>query len=138
RLACHQSGGPGTQKILRMHELTNPWQHWFYPERPATLQILTEFQNAHGSEDYAGVPMPNVYNTRPFVMMNMAMQNGFAQQPNAFNSTQIANELAASGTSPTWAQLYANSVAGTAIPISYFTNPSDPVKLAAATTAYQQ
>jgi len=28
-LHCHQTQGPGTQKILRMQELQNPWTHFF-------------------------------------------------------------------------------------------------------------
>lgn len=137
-LACHQPGGPSTPKMLRMQELQNPWGHWFYPERPATLQIVQDFQAAHAGEAYAGIPYGNIYNTRPFQMMFMVQNNGFANQPNAFPTLQINSELAASGTSPTWAALYANSVAGTAIPVPYYTNPFDPTKLQAATTAYRQ
>jgi hypothetical protein len=32
-----------------MQELPNPWLRWF-TERPATLQLVQEFQAAHGSE----------------------------------------------------------------------------------------
>ena len=138
-LACHQPKGPGTPKILRMQELANPWGHWFYPERPATLQLVQDFQAAHGAEDYAGIPYQNIYNTRPFVLMQIAMNNGFAAQPNAFPTLQINNELAASGASSTWAALYQKAVAGQAIPVPYYTSPAtDPTKIAAATTAYQQ
>ncbi len=138
-LACHQPGGPGTPKILRMQELTNPWAHWFYPERPATLTLVQDFQAAHGAEDYAGIPYQNIINTRPFVLMQLAQNNGFATQPNAFPTLQINNELVANGTSATWSSLYANSVSGTAIPVPYFTTPhTDPTKVQAAITAYQQ
>jgi len=137
-LACHQPAGPSASKILRMQELPNPWGHWFYPERPATLQIVQDFQAAHANESYAGIPYVNVYNTRPFQMMFMVQNNGFATQPNLFNTLQINNELAAGGTSATWQQLYANSVAGLDIPTPYFTNPFDPTKMQAAITAYTQ
>ena len=137
-LSCHQPNGPSSKKILRMQELQNPWGHWFYPERPATLQIVQDFQAAHANDAYAGIPYVNVYNTRPFQMMFMVSNNGFATQPNAFDTLQINNELAANGTSPTWDAVYANAVAGTAIPVPYYTNPFDPTKLAAATTAYHQ
>jgi hypothetical protein len=137
-LACHQPGGPSSHKMLRMQELQNPWGHWFYPERPATLQIVQDFQGAHANEAYAGIPYMNVYNTRPFQMMFMVQNNGFANQPNQFNTLQINSELAASGTSATWDAVYANAVGGTAIPVPYYTNPFDATKLQAATTAYNQ
>jgi hypothetical protein len=138
-LACHQPGGPSSPKILRMQELANPWGHWFYPERPATLQLVRDFQAAHPNEDYAGIPYANIYNTRPFVLMQLAMNNGFATQPNAFPTLQINNELATSGSSQTWAALYQQAVAGTAIPVPYYTSPhTDPVKIQTAIAAYQQ
>jgi hypothetical protein len=137
-LNCHQPGGPSTAKLLRMQEITNPWGHWFYPERPATLQIVQAFQAAHANEDYAGIPYGNIYNTRPFNLMEIVQNNGFATQPNAFPSLQINTELAASGTSATWNQIYASSVAGLDIPVPYYANPFDPTKLQAAIGAYQQ
>jgi hypothetical protein len=135
-LACHQSGGTSTPKMLRMQELINPWGHWFYPERPQTLAIVQAFQAAHPTESYAGVPYQNVMATRPFVLMQLAQNNGFATQPNAFDTLTINNEIAASGSSATWNALYANAVAGNAIPPPYYTNTFDPTKLQAATTAY--
>ncbi len=137
-LNCHQPDGPSTKKILRMQELANPWAHWFYPERPATLQIVQDFLAAHGSERYAGIPSALVMPSRPFALMTLVQNNGFATQPNAFNSLQINNELAASGSSATWAALYARAVAGQEIPPPYFTNPFDPAQEQAAIAAHQQ
>jgi hypothetical protein len=137
-LACHQAAGPTTKKILRMQELQNPWGHWFYPERPQTLQIVQAFQAAHGTESYAGIPAQNVMATRPAGLMQLLQNNGFATQPNAFDTLQINNEIAASGASSTWAQLYAKSVSGAEIPVPYYTNPYDAAKLQAMTAAYQQ
>jgi hypothetical protein len=137
-LACHQAGGPTTNKILRMQELQNPWGHWFYPERPQTLQIVQDFQAAHGAESYAGIPSQNVMATRPAGLMQLIQNNGFATQPNAFDTLQINSEIAASGASQTWSQLYAKSVTGLAIPVPYYTNPYDASKLQAMTAAYQQ
>jgi hypothetical protein len=137
-LNCHQPGGPSTRKILRMQELANPWAHWFYPERPATLQIVQDFLAAHGGESYAGIPSALVMPSRPFALMALAQNNGFGTQPNAFDSLQIGNELAASGASATWAGLYARAVAGQEIPPPYFTNPFDPGKQQAAIAAHQQ
>jgi hypothetical protein len=136
-LNCHQSAGPGSKKILRMQELQNPWGHWFYPERPATLQIVQDFQASHPNENYAGIPYQSVYGTRPIALQSLATNNGFATQPNQFDTLTINNELAANGASATWAQLYANAVAGKAIPPPYFTNPYDRTKQTAAIQAYK-
>lgn len=135
---CHQPGGPSTKKILRMQELANPWSHWFYPERPATLQIVQDFLAAHGGESYAGIPSALVMPSRPSALMTLAQNNGFGAQPNAFDSLQINNELAASGASATWAGLYAKAVAGQDIPPPYYTNPFDPTKEQAAVAAHHQ
>lgn len=138
-LNCHQANGPGTKKILRMQEILNPWGHWFYPERPETLLIVQAFQTAHPAENYAGIPYQNVMPSRPFSLMQLLQNNGFATQPNAFDTLTINNERAASGgSSQTWAQIYAKSLAGLEIPVPYYTNSFDPVKLSAMTTAYQQ
>jgi hypothetical protein len=137
-LNCHQPTGPSGKKILRMQELANPWSHWFYPERPATLQIVEDFLAAHGSESYAGIPSAQVMPSRPFALMLLAINNGFASQPNAFDSLKINNELAATGSSATWAGLYAQAVAGQEIPPPYFTNAYDPIKEQAAIAAHQQ
>jgi hypothetical protein len=135
---CHQAGGPSTRKILRMQELQNPWAHWFYPERPETLAIVQAFQGAHGSESYAGVPPDRVMPSRPAALTQLVQNNGFGTQPNVFDTTKINSELAASGASPTWAQLYARTVAGLEIPVPYYTNAFDPAKLQAMIAAYQQ
>jgi len=137
-LNCHQAGGPGTKKILRMQELLNPWGHWFYPERPETLKIVQAFQAAHPTESYAGIPAQNILPSRPFSLMQLLQNNGFGTQPNGFDTLTINNELAAGGASATWAQLYAKSVAGLEIPVPYYTNPYDTTKLQALTAAYQQ
>jgi hypothetical protein len=137
-LNCHQANGPSTKKILRMQELANPWAHWFYPERPETLQIVQDFQAAHPTENYAGIPYQNVLPSRPAGLMQLLQNNGFATQPNAFDTLKINGELAAGGASPTWSQLYAKSLAGAEIPVPYYTNATDRTKLQAMTTAYQQ
>ncbi|HEU0030507.1 MAG TPA: hypothetical protein VFQ53_07740 [Kofleriaceae bacterium] len=138
-LACHQEAGPGTKKILRMQELANPWAHWFYEERPANKATIDDFARAHGSEDYAGIPAVNVYPSRPFALETLVRNNGFATQPNLFDTTKIQNELAATGTSATWNALYANTVAGRAIPTPYHSIPhTDATKTASMIQAYQQ
>jgi hypothetical protein len=138
-LNCHQPGGPASQKILRMHELVPPWNHWFYIEPPLEAQINHEFAAAHGTESYAGVPYQNVDPSRPRALQQLLQFNGFGAGLNAdYDSTTIENEVAATGTSATWQRLFAKAVAGQSPPMPYFTNPYDPAKVQALTSAYQQ
>jgi hypothetical protein len=137
-LNCHQSGGPGTPKILRMQELAHPWAHWFYVERPANKATMDSYHAAHGSEDYAGIPNANIDPSRPIALQRLVSNNGFATQPNVFDSMTIETELA-QGSHATWDAMYAKAVAGLEIPAPYFGTPqTDPAKTAAAITAYQQ
>src|SRR4029077_20277911 len=74
-LQCHQPGGTGTKRILRMQERQSPWTHWFHPQidgggptngapsdavigppGPPTPGLLEEFLAAHPNEDYGGIP----------------------------------------------------------------------------------
>lgn len=137
-LSCHQPGGPGTRKMLRMQELANPWAHWFYIERQANHNTMIDFHTAHGTEDYAGIPASLVDPSRPLALQRLLENNGFAQQPNAFDSLKIQTELM-TGPSATWNALYANAVAGTAIAVPYHGIPqTDPAKTSAMIQAYQQ
>ncbi|TMQ21911.1 MAG: hypothetical protein E6J91_02065 [Deltaproteobacteria bacterium] len=137
-LNCHEPGGPGSKRILRMQELANPWAHWFYPERPDTLQIVQDFLAAHGGESYAGIPSSLVMPSRPAALTQLLQNNGFGTQPNVFDTLKINTELAAGGTSATWTGLYAQALAGQQIPPPYVDNPYDRTKEQAAITAYQQ
>lgn len=141
-LVCHQPAGPGTQKILRMQELVAFWDHWFDAGYPG----LAPFHAAHGTESYAGFPSAELaspgpgilYRSSPAALQNLMLNNGFAQ-PNAFDSPTINDELLATGVSPTWQALYAKAVAGLEIPPPYFAQlQTDPAKVAAMVTAYQQ
>ena len=133
---CHQPAGPGTTKMLRMQEFANPWMHWFYEERPSNKLLLDAFHAVH-TIDYANVPSVNVDAAGPAVLQRLLSNNGFAAQPNAFDTTKIQNETAL-GQSTTWDALYAKSVAGTEIPTPYFAAPHSDAKIAAMTSAYQQ
>jgi hypothetical protein len=137
-LNCHQPGGPSTQKILRMQELANPWAHWFYIEHQPNSDTMNDFHLAHGTEDYAGIPMDRINPSRPISLQRLVSNNGFLAQPNAFDTTKIETEIATSGSSATWDAMYAKTVAGQQIPTPYFTVQTDPAKVAPMITAYQQ
>ena len=145
---CHQPAGPGTAKILRMQERTPDWLHWFYPELEGNRNIIFAFKDAHPqTETYAGIP-PNVMykagepnqwpQSQPAKLQGLVHHNGFNNQPNEFNSTDIVAEVRAQGSSPSWDTLYANTVAGTSILVPYWNDmPTDATKLDQAKTAYR-
>src|SRR5262245_24392356 len=89
RAACHQPGGAGTRKLLRMQELANPWAHWFYVEHMKNQQTMASFHAAHGTEDYAGIPASIVDPSRPVSLQRIVQNNGFATQPNVFDTKLI-------------------------------------------------
>jgi hypothetical protein len=135
--SCHQPGGPNTAKILRMQELANPWEHWFYVEHQPNLGTMQDFHAAHGQEDYAGIPNAIIDPSRPINLQRIVSNNGFISQPNIFDTNTIEGEMA-NGASATWNAMYAKSVAGTEIPTPYFTVQVDSAKVAPMITAYQQ
>jgi hypothetical protein len=136
--SCHQPGGPGTQKIMRMQELNGPWLHWFYEEIPENHAQETAFLAAHQNELYGGVPNALIEPSRPFALHNLIVNNGFGNQPNEFDSMVIRQELMTNGTSPTWNALYDRVVRGLEIAVPYAGVPqTDPAKIAAMTQAYR-
>lgn len=137
---CHQPDGPGTPKILRMQERRAYWSHWLFPETPQAINSETFFLNAHDQESYGGIPWPNLATARQGAPRLEALveHNGFSAQPNEYDSIQIDNEVANNGSSSTWDALYAQTVAGLAIPVPYFEHSvADPAKLSAMDAAYQ-
>ena len=132
---CHQSGGPGTTKILRQQELQNPWGHFFRNNRPNGQVMLADYAAAHGAtETYGGIPGAAITNSDPAQLEGLVENQGFQKQPNEFNTGQLLDK----GESPGWLALYDNSKAGKDIPTPYHENRvSDPTKLATATAAYQ-
>ena len=148
-LHCHQVNGPGTDIILRMQELRNPWTHFFRNNRQGGIALLNDFVAAHGTaEDYAGIPAQLIDASDPAELEDLVRGNGFAQ-PNEFISGRIEDEVSNSspgqpvnndipGISPTWQRLYNNTVLGQAIPVPYHdVKVTDSTKLAALTASYR-
>lgn len=147
-LQCHQTGGPGTQKIMRMQELLNPWTHWFRDNRPGGVALFNDFRAAHGTtEDCASIPAALLNSGDPARLEDLVRGNGFGNQPNVFNSARIEAEVQASspaqpanndvpGTSATWNGIYQVSRAGNAIAVPYHdVKITDSTKLAAMTAS---
>jgi hypothetical protein len=140
-LQCHQPDGPSGVAMLRMQELKQPWSHWFYDDDfKVNLPHIQSFRAAHGNTPYGGVPQSMLSTgPSPEALQRLVENNGFANQPNRFESAAIRNELSANGTSPTWDAIYANTVAGAGIAVPYFGVPhTDAAKVAAAVAAYRE
>jgi hypothetical protein len=151
---CHQPDGPTSRKILRMQERRAPWTHWFRNNKnePGGETLLADFQAAHGAnEDYAGIPASLLSTPRsdPLILEALIDNNTLSPQPNEFRTGRIEQEVQQSapqqpdlnmpaGQSPTWQQVYANSVSGLDIPVPYHdVKITDPQKLAAMQSAYR-
>ena len=147
---CHQPGGTGTPKFLRMQERQNPWTHFMRNNRPGGQALLADFHAAHGTtEDYAGIPAAMIDKSDPAKLEALVENNGFAVQPNEFKTSLIEAEVVKTsaaqpvdnstpGVSATWQGLYAKFVTGEVIALPYHdVKVSDKTKLATMTTAYK-
>lgn len=115
---CHKP--TGTQPMLRMQELRNPWTHWFRDNTDGA-QLIADYYAAHPtSETYAGIPGAMIGASNPAKLENLVRGNGFGTQPNEFQTGTIRNELIQNnGVSATWNRLNAEVIAGRMIPIPY-------------------
>jgi hypothetical protein len=136
---CHQPGGPGTPKILRMQELERPWQHWMYNDSTGITALRADFHAAHGTtEPYAGIPAGALDHGDVQQLEGFVENNGFQAQPNEFQGVKILAELTATpGSSATWQGLYQGSEGGQFIPVPYYDfRATDPTKVQALATQY--
>lgn len=145
---CHQPEGPGTPKLLRMHELEPPWTHWFDRQSRGGRALFDDFAAAHGDEPFAGMTGSRIADARAGLAAAFVRTAGYASQPLEFPSATIENEVEASapgqpadnrvsGTSATWQSLYDAAQRGEAIPVPYHdVKLTDPDKLARMQDAY--
>jgi YVTN family beta-propeller protein len=143
--SCHQLGGPGTKRILRMQELASPWMHWFpqrFVQRTDSDRVLgAQFVDAHRDDtQYGGVPVETIANALDdgsgAQLEALVRAEGFGAQPNPFDA-QIAAEMKG-GASPTWEARFQTHLAGGAIAVPYpRIDVTDEAKRAAAVRAYQ-
>ncbi len=142
-LVCHQPGGPGTPKMLRMHERRTPWTHFFRLDRPGGEQMIADFRLAHDrGEAYGGVPGRLITASEPARLEGLVENEGFREQPNEFPAFTIDQEVSRYGVrpeqSPAWAKAFAKSLAGSALAIPYpEARASDPTRLREAAAAYR-
>jgi len=147
---CHQPGGPNTKPMLRMQEIKDPWTHWFKNDTAGGVALFKDFLRAHGDkEDYGGVPATFMQDADGRAMEDFIEGQGFALQPNSFDTKTIENEVIASassqpdlnsppGTSSTWQGLYDAAFRGEFIPPPYHdVKVTDPAKLQFASDSYR-
>ena len=144
-LSCHQPGGAGTKRILRMQELDSPWMHWFpqrFVQRTDSDRALgAQFADAHGDDkQYGGIPIATITNALDegsgAQLEALVRAEGFGEQPNPFDA-QIATEMK-TGASPTWQARFDAHLDGDAIAVPYpRIDVTDEAKRTAAVRSYQ-
>ncbi|HEY1817326.1 MAG TPA: hypothetical protein VGG74_33500 [Kofleriaceae bacterium] len=151
---CHIGAGRdnptnGDPMILRMQELEAPHTHWFSAATTGGVALLQDFHAAHGTdEDYGPIPAALIDKSDPDQMAAFITAAGFGDQPNAFPSAEIEQQVAAAaplqpqvnmpmGASASWTSIYQAAASGSAIAAPYHdVKVTDPDKLAAMTAAY--
>ena len=149
---CHIGSGKDSDPLmLRMQELEAPHTHWFSTATTGGQALLADFHAAHGTaEDYGPIPASLIDHSDPDQMAAFIKAAGFANQPNAFRSDVVEQEVMASapkqpwanmpiGWSATWQGSFAEATAGKYIPMPYHdVKVTDPDKLAHMTEVYQR
>jgi hypothetical protein len=145
---CHQPGGPGTSKLLRMQEIETPWTHWFDDQTQGGRALLADFIAMHGDEVYAAVPAGQITQARAGLMAAFVRIAGSTRQPNEFQSAKVETEVELSapgqptdnqarGQSKTWQAGYASALRAESIPTPYHdVKVTDPAKLSRVQRAY--
>ncbi len=144
-LSCHQPGGYGTPKILRMQELESPWLHWFpqrFVQRTSSDRELTSlFLEAHAvDEAYAGILIETIENAvdegSGAQLEALLVAEGQAAQPNVFDP-RIEAEARDGSPSAAWEALFATTLAGDAISVPYpQADVTDATRRGAAVQSY--
>ena len=143
-LSCHQPGGAGTKRILRMQELESPWLHWF-PQRlgqrtESDRVLLAQFGEAHAvDQQYGAIPLATIMNALDegsgAQLEALVRAEGFAEQPNPFDAQIVAE--AKTGESPTWDARFEVHLSGEAIAVPYPSiDVTDASKRADAVSSY--
>jgi mono/diheme cytochrome c family protein len=144
--ACHQPGGFGKGKILRMQELANPWLHWFpqrFVRRSDSDRVLTtQFMETHDVDaQYGGVPTATIGNALDegsgAQLEALLRAEGYGDQPNAFDP-RIEAEAKDGAMSTTWLAQFQVALRGEAISVPYpRADVTDEAKRAAASQKYR-
>jgi hypothetical protein len=144
-LRCHVPSGGTGQRILRMHEIRNPWTHWFWPNSEVSVygsNVLSSpiVDSRPAGATYASVPVSRlVHEGGPQVLESFLERNGFGDQPNHYEGRDINNDdPLVSVASPAWLSMYAAAEQGTTIdaPPHFVIEPFDPNLIESVRLAY--
>jgi mono/diheme cytochrome c family protein len=144
--ACHQPGGHGTPRILRMQELSSPWLHWFpqrFVRRTDSDRVLTaQFVGTHDVEaQYGGIDVKTISNAidegSGAQLEALVRSEGYGAQPNVFDP-RIEAEAKSGATSATWLAQFTTALRGDAIAVPYpRADVTDALKRPAAVQSYR-
>ncbi len=158
--ACHQPGGPDSEKLLLVPQAEEPWLHWFpgfaisQPGDTLSSQLLTPlFLEMHGTEEsFAGVSVEMLTPPNPMasgIVIQQLIDNywfpkggppaGLTMrgQPHEFDSLAIEADIA-NGSTATWDDYYADTLTGDRMPVPFHEHDiTDATKRAAVVESYQ-
>ncbi len=139
---CHQPGGPGSPKMLRMIEQRPPWTHFFRDNEQGKLLIADYFQAHDKSETYGGIPGRLISWSEPARLEGLVEHEGFIDQPLELPTKALAREVMggrAPAALPAYLALWQESKLGKSLPVPF---PDyafiEPATLAKAASAYKQ
>ena len=106
-----------------MQEIAPPHTHWFSSSTDGGKALLADFHAARGGAGLGPIPGALIDKSDPELMAQFIRAAGFGDQPNAFPSAQVEQEVDASaprpaadepaaGASPAWNAIFAASAAG--------------------------
>jgi hypothetical protein len=141
-LTCHQPGGPGTTKMLRMQELELPWTH-FFRGLDSGQALIDDFRSAHpAAESYAGIPGRKIAHSQPTRMQGLVENEGFRAQPHLFPGAQLGFDFGrgvAPASNPAWYSLYDGALGSFGLPVpAPSARPYDLPRLREAAAAYRE
>lgn len=119
---CHQPGGPGTPKMLRMVEQRFPWTH-FFRDKDQGKELVDEYYLAHDrNEAYGGVPGGLVARSEPARLEGLVEHEGFIVQPGELPTQRLVKFLALGKRvteEPTYVDMFRAATEGKALPVPF-------------------
>ncbi len=119
---CHQPGGPGTPKMLRMIEQRPPWTHFFRDSDQGKLLIGDYFTAHDKSETYGGIPGALVSWSEPARLEGLVEHEGFMHQPLELPTRDLARMVMKGeqpADLPSYVELFERARAGKSLPVPF-------------------
>jgi hypothetical protein len=142
-LRCHVTfGGVNGARLLRMHELDNPWTHWF-DQTTGSAVLGEQFAASRPpGATYAGLPVAELVEaSAPFELQNFIMDQGTFFQPNRYRGEAVnQDDPSVSSPSAAWLEMYEAAQQGKTIdaPPHFAISPFVKDAVARASAAYRE